>query len=785
GAFRLGQVRFDWPDGRRDSLDLEVTVLPRRAVTFWVGAEEVTVSPGEAVEVGYRLRNRGNATDTFRISVSAPSGWEPRVTPATIALAPGDTAAGTVRFMPPVNASRGAEHIVRVALTGPDVRESSGLRTLVVAEAGWLGELAHIPGTLFVGSSSDAQGVPGVALEAAGEVRPGTRVGLMVRHSDDLHPAPALRGQLGGPRLRLTIDAPSWSLRTGDVFTPFDLLAGPVMQGRGIELAGHRGNAAGEVLVAAPWSYGALGESGHIVRGAASLATDYGRFGLKAASVRRGSDLFGQRSQGGGVVAWSYRSAGHDVAVEGGVLAVDAEGAGATGFAGQARYSLSFSRGTVTARLRKVPATTRTSASQGNEAFASGSVRITDMVSATGWAFAASSPFTDDGPYAAVRGAAGGAKFRLPRGIESELLGSYRESEIVRDSVPLGITRSIRASLDVPVGPIVLEANAQLGTTSAAGTRPYQQLRSGVRWVDHGRWLWAGASYYDIGIGTPRAGVDLAGSMDIRGADVRGGLTARLGSADTTRRISLWTAATVPVTRETRLSLGLDHRPTAITSAWRLSLGASRAFGVPLPLRRQPALHGLVFEDLDGDRIRDDNEPLVPGVRLLLGPLRAATGDDGRFRFYDRAHGSLRLDPGRLRPGFVVPADLHLPTTGYVEIPVIRTASLQLTLFFDRDGDQAMSDLETLAAGVVVSLRDVTGRTRDAATDAQGRVRFGGLAPGVYTVTVHAPTSGRAGAPTIELRLTVEPGAAVQRTIPLPLRTREIRMRNGDRSEPN
>lgn len=779
GPFHLGRVRLDWPDGGRDSLDLEVAVLARRAVTFWIGADEVTLSPGEAVEVGYRLRNRGNAADTFRISVDAPAGWEPRAVPATVVLAPGDTAVGTVRLVPPATATRGGTHIVRIALTAPEVRESRSLRTLVVSEEGWLGDLAHVPGTLFLGSSSDDSGLPGVALEAAGEVRPGTRLGLIVRHSEDLHPAPAFRGQLGGPRLRMTIDAPSWELRAGDVFTPSDLVAGPVSQGRGIELAGERGDAAAAVLVAAPWSYAAFSESGHLVRGQVSMGTDYGRFGLKAATVRRESDLFGARSQAGASATWAYRGAGHDVTVEAGLLEVGGEGATATGFAGQARYVLSFARGTATARLRRVPATTRTSVSQGNEAFASGSVRISRVVSATGWAFAAASPLTDDSPYGASRGGAGGARFRLPLGIESELVGSYRESQIVRDTLPLGIIRSVRASLDVPAGPLSVEMDADLGTTSGASTRPYRQLRSGVRWVEHGQWLWAGASYYDVGLGAPRAAVDLAGSLKLPRADVQGGLTARLGAADAARAISFWSAATIPVTRQIRLSVGLDHRPHAVTSSWRFSLGASRAFGMPLPLRRHPVLHGRVFEDLDGDRIRDEGEPLVPGARLLLGPLRAETDDDGRFRFYDRARGDLRLEPGGAPLGFVVPADLHLPTTGYVDIPVIRTATLELTLFLDRDRDEVMSDFEDLAEGAVVSLRDPTGRTRDAASDARGRVRFGGLAPGTYTVTIHAPSIGRTPAPPLELQLTIEPGTTVQRTVAVPLRTREIRMRDG------
>lgn len=122
----------------------------------------------------------------------------------------------------------------------------------------------------------------------------------------------------------------------------------------------------------------------------------------------------------------------------------------------------------------------------------------------------------------------------------------------------------------------------------------------------------------------------------------------------------------------------------------------------------------------------------------------------------------------------MVPPDVHLPSAGFVEIPVVRTAALEVTIFLDRDGDGERDDGEE-PARVVISLVGPDGRTRDVATGAEGRARVGALAPGVYTLRVHSPTSGPVG-PTVQRSLTVSPGGTVRATIALPLRQREIRM---------
>ncbi|MBW3553832.1 MAG: hypothetical protein KY466_09980 [Gemmatimonadetes bacterium] len=774
GRFVLGRVFLAWPAGGRDSVELAVDVAARRDLTFWVGAETVTATGGAMIELGYRLHNRGNGSDTLGITVDAPQGWTARTLPSIVGLAPGDTAAGTVQLALPEHAAAGEEHHIRITVRGSDVQRSHSVRAVVVSEEGWLGGVAHVPGRIFVGSSSGGGGAPGVGLQAAGEVRPGARVSVALRHSDDLDIAPAFVTSLGGPRVQLGVETRSWDLRLGDIFAPADILMGPVVQGRGGEVEVRHGRGSAGLFVATPQSYRLIGETGLLLRGTTGLDTELGRFGLNAGSVRRESDLFGPTARTGIATTWRYRVKRHDLDAEAGMLAVSGDSGGASGFAGQARYLYTFERGSVTARLRKVPATTRASAGQGNEAFLATTFLVTPSTSAIGWAYAASAPHADGTPYGSSRGGAAGLRMRFPREVQGELLGTYRAGRIIGDTFPTTVTRAVRAALDIPLGAFTLESDAELGSVRSDEARPYRTIRAGARWSAYRQWGWLGLSHYDLGLGTPLTGLDVAGAVTVRAVELKGGLNLRLSGLGASNALSFWSGATVPLTRDLGLALGAD-RQAGSSSPWRFSLGISHAFGLPLPLPRQAPLQGVVFEDLNGNRTQDPGEPRLGGIGLLLGPLRTESGPDGRFRFFDAAPGELRLDRSGLPLGVVVPAEVHLPTRGYVEIPVIRTAALELQIFMDRDGDRLKDEVEDFAAGAVVSVRDAGGRTRDAMADDDGRVRFGSLPPGPYTVLIYPQGGGREASIPTEIEILLEPAGTLSQLVPIPFRRREIR----------
>lgn len=779
GHLVVADVELAW-GGAREEIALAVQVMAIRGIEFLVDTDLATAVPGATIEIDYRLRNRGNAPDTFRIDVAAPSTWPGIVAPPVQVVAAGQTATGVIRVRLGGVALRGEEHLIRVTAEGRGVRQTQSTRVVVVGEESRMGNLATVPGSVFVGSSTGpGTGGPDIALTAAGEVRPGTQVSVDVRHVDQLSPAAAFRGALSGPRLRVGIDAPSWSARAGDVFVASDLVTGPFAHGRGVQGSASRGGVAGEAIGARPWSYHGGAEDGHILRASGRYRTGLGTFGATVGSMRRQDAFLGAYSQAGGMLTYRFQASGHRVQAEAGVMRVGSEDDTTSGAAGEVRYFFDRGRLSVAAHARKVPATTNRTSSHGDEVFASTSVLLTTGIAATGWVYATEAPLVTGGPHTASRGGAGGFRIRLPYRASARILGTYRANEVIGGTMPTRTTRSIRVGGNAPVAGIVLEGDLETGTTGLDVDRPFRSAGIGGRWNRNGQWAWAGITHYDVGLGPALTSLDLNGSVRFLGAELQGGLNNRLNSSDLLAATTFWSSASVPVRAMTRVMVGIEHRGASLDSPWRFALGASRSLAVPLPYTRAPVLRGVVFEDLDGDGVRGPGEPVLAGVEVIFGALRATTDADGAFRFYDTGRGLVSLDPTRLPAGYVVPLHAPLPTHGHIEIPVIRAGAIQLRVFLDRDGDGAMDAQDRYAAGVIVSVIDRNGTPRDAVTDPTGSVRFGGLAPGTYTVMVRRPAPDGRPVPPVHLEVTVEPGKTVDRLVALPLRTMEIRMPNG------
>jgi hypothetical protein len=193
-----------------------------------------------------------------------------------------------------------------------------------------------------------------------------------------------------------------------------------------------------------------------------------------------------------------------------------------------------------------------------------------------------------------------------------------------------------------------------------------------------------------------------------------------------------------------------------------------------MPVARAPVVQGVIFEDADGDGVRGPGEAGLADVVVTFGSLRTRTDASGRFRFYDGRAGALRVDATTLPRGMAVATGTELPTRGTASIPVVRTASLELRIFLDRDGDGLMGDGEEFAGGAVVTIRDAAGHARDAVVDRVGRVRFGGLSPGRYSLTIHRP-NGRAAAP-FEMDIVLDAGVSEQIMMGIPYRGLPIRL---------
>lgn len=209
------------------------------------------------------------------------------------------------------------------------------------------------------------------------------------------------------------------------------------------------------------------------------------------------------------------------------------------------------------------------------------------------------------------------------------------------------------------------------------------------------------------------------------------------------------------------------------SAPWVPVIKVTRTMRLPLGTLR-PAAKGEVFEDINGNGIRDRGEPGMAGAVVRYGAETVVTDRTGRFRFYNRSDVPVRLDETSLPIGLIsnAPASGQRPT-GAIEIGVIRTAQVDVQIVPTADSSGRLPNVEL--NGIPLQAFDSAGNAWTARSDAGGLAHFYALPPGRYRVQVDV--SGlrervRLGpAPTF----TVEP----QRVVPLQrvlLYPRPIRM---------
>ncbi|MEJ2678032.1 MAG: NEW3 domain-containing protein [Gemmatimonadota bacterium] len=789
GPLAAGRVTADW-GGPRTEQTFSVRVKARYALRFWLGDDVLTAMPGTPATLNYHLDNRGNAVDTVAVDVRAPLDWQGMAVPARVVLAPGDTASGTIQLAVPATAKPGAEHIIAVAASGHAGRDSRPAKLIMVSPQNWFGNLQYVPSSLFIGSSTAGSVGPGVALQATGVVAQDSRLDLEYRYREEPFAPPAFLKQLAGPVLRIGIQRPEWRVHVGDVFSTSDAFTGPALQGRGVEGQWHDSTHSASLSVSQPSTFQLRPQDGHIVRGSAGMKTTIGSFTVEAVDYRRAGDYFEGYGATAGGVRYEYSRGNQRLSVLAGLMGVRSDSSGtATGPALEADYEVLSDRGNLSARIRRVPATVVRTSAYGNEFLLSGNHAVVDPLSALGWVYLSGAKVLGAFGPTRSRGASLGLRYRLGSRGQVQVTGNYRDSERSATEA-LKVTslyRTVAAGLHLPLGPLSAQIDGEFGKASNVLTGPstYRYANAGFQWSHDRQWVWLGTSYQDIGFGRPFLYLSMSGAFDAGPVQVQGGLSGRIDHVALADAIRLWSGTTVSLGSDLDATIGIDYEPTTVADRWRLSLGFVRKFNLPLPIRRPPAVTGTVFEDRNGNRILDADEPRLPGITVRFGPLRTVTDEDGRFRFRDAVEGGrLRIDAADLPLGLRVPADVRLPSAGQVDIPVVRTAALDVALFVDANDNGKRDPDEQPDTSAVVSLVGPDGRARDVAVDATGHANFTGIDPGKYRIVVHptSPPQGRA-AP-VSRDVTIESGDTLHEAVALPLQRREIRVRGGGILQP-
>lgn len=766
--------------GRDRTVPLRIRVRERRSLALAVDTEALEVSPGGAAAVGYRIHNRGNVADTVLVTVSGMDGWVVSRVPPVV-LEPGETRAATLEIASPLTAQPGTMATLMVSARNGVETRSQPVRLAVVTAAGPVSGLAHVPSRLFVGHAlDDGGGGPVVALSGRGKVARDTEVRFDLQHRDGSIPDPAFQRHLGGPRARLEVERPGLLVAAGEVQGLRSAVTGGQRRGRGVRIEYDPGSRLSATVVAAvPVAVGPSTGNRRLLHFDAGAHTGIGRFGVSAGHTAEGSfgEWAGYRSDGVGV-GWTHVHARHSARLEGGLrrLRVDGEPERA-GPMVDAEYAYRGQPVRGRLRFRSTPGAAASGWDAGDELSGTIAADLRRGLQVVGWGQETRRDLVARRMVDRTRAGTLGLLHSTGR-LQLQVGGAYREQTTERsEGTHRTGRRVLRGDVAYGRGAWTIQTDVEAGTADELGQAgAYRSVGLGGRWShrEGGGWVKVERTRRP-GTLTPTTTLQLGGS----------GTRGRVGFATGASTIfmadhvstSFWSALEVDVQRHTSLHFGLSGRPALGRHDLTLSVGASRRLSLPLPVPRRPDVRGLVFHDLNGNGRPDPGEPPIEGVRVTLGHLRTTTDEAGVFAFHDAPHGVPAVHAAELPGGYVPLPGVSPADRGRLAVPLIRSASVDLALFLDRNGDGRRGPGEEPAAGAVVTLTDDGGAQRTVAADGAGRARVAGLVPGRYRITARAAGDRTAASePPVLLELTLVPGEAAAAAVGVPPRSREIRM---------
>ena len=365
--------------------------------------------------------------------------------------------------------------------------------------------------------------------------------------------------------------------------------------------------------------------------------------------------------------------------------------------------------------------------------------------------------------------------------------GGLREQWILRGLVrPFGLAR--RAYFDAAVDRSVTTSGSRTGARVGASTYlrglrlvPYARMQTGGPAGTEGFLgadvfalprpnlsgtlgrMWArGRLELEDGVTPHQAALTLALPLGRWGATAESGVRWFTGAGTS---FTFQLTATMPWARS-NTSAGAGASGSYLTQSLSGSAvwdrGAERVRPAPGPSLQRAGISGVVFLDRNANGLRDPDEDGLPGARLLVGSLPAATDSTGAFDVWDLPAFDpvlIRLDTLALRDPQWVPASAALLAApgpdGYrrLDLALVPAAVVEGAVRWDGG--------EGTVGGLPLRLVDqVTGRTMHAMTFSDGGFYLMGVRPGRWTLEVDPPALAALGAVAAPLEVPVTPEAA-------------------------
>ncbi len=791
GRTTVAYVRFFAPGAETVRVPVQIDVMPRHALRVSASQPMQGARAGDRIDLAFQLFNSGNVADTVTLSLEVPETWNGRLlAPQTVVIGPGDKLERRGRVTVPARWEGG---VFTVALVVQRHGESVGRASTLV-------ELSRSSRAMSGAGPSVTVGVGSVAVGSAAP-----RTVENVSFDGAVSDALAVRGQFSTTapsRLEaeralatmgyssqantLSLSGSSWSATGGATGVSLNDLAGETIFGRGASTRWRVGNADVQAIGVTPISTTTGWGSPTLFGAFGSMRVSSTTFSAFMAYLRD-SGFVSRELDATGVGAEANPWPGGRVSAQ----IADRRFRDGNGIGMSTNVSGPIAGADVDIRMLRAPGGTAAFAPSENGLTATASKGFARFrVDASYWsAHDASSRLSvgSDGwslspTYLANRWLSLGVDLRRSGYASAGLAGTFSQ-----DQTEYGGRLNLRAlgfdgSADTRYASIERGAAASGGPESALDERG-RRLTNRVR-VDHG--LLGGVA----GVaGSLESAVDAVGASPLQTAiDAHAERLAPFGRASAVtfsgaiQRLQYGSA----VLTTSRLEVDVAFRQgLRIVGGWERGTFRDASGSTPsiatlrlertatLPRFGQRLAIGVVFQDRNGNGLRDPGEPGVPGVVVRRGGTSAVTDANGSFRFAPGASGTVEIDPRSLPDGWLQsPRPLAQDGDG-LAFGVIPTSAIDVVVSLAPNAGGGASPVRVGVA--TLTLRDSSGRSWIARTGGTQRATFDAVPSGRYTLTAELEGSSEP--------LVVDPIATVdvdqlpgRQQVTITVRTRPVRL---------
>ncbi|HET8649734.1 MAG TPA: hypothetical protein VFL95_06820 [Gemmatimonadales bacterium] len=753
GDLSVAAVRFRDENGREVEVPIMVSVAPIQQIEITIDETLRAVKAGDITAVRYRIINAGNAVDTVTVRAVTPPGWEvlEPLPGEQIELPIHGQLERQLRLRVPESAATGSEAVRLLAESQGRVVASAAISLQVLSRDGTA--TASDGPLLTVGAATvtGPWGATRAALSFNAQGPISDQIQLYARASTLGHNA-GLSGygfSLAGiyaapPSLRLM--SPHWQAGFGLTGASFSDLSGVNAAGTGVSGSVQRGKLRASVLAARP-ELGGVADSGSLF--GAQVTAPVG-----PAEVTTTVTHLVEASEGGrqlDAVALGARSP----EILDGVLSAELARRGYTGGSGfgwATSYERRTSRDAIRLRLTHAPGGSGAFARATNDLLLSGSRVLSQRVAVNGSLWRS----RDDGRASLGRLATNGwALSSHFQASQTTTLGlDWRHSDFEADAAAGGFgtgESELTASLRLRRGIWYADGAASIGQTTRTITVPdgtpfaASAPRSGLRaalGMNGLRGTIEATARLDRS-GQSVGQFPLQGEFGIRGERIP---VARMAGApvyisagidrytwfgERAGATALSAGITTDLAMGLSLSLSAERNPFFIGAngrrGWIVAIKLEHATRLPRPINQ--TFHGMVYQDRNGNGLRDPGETGLAGLVVHRGPETAVTRKDGSYSFSGSSNSAPMLDARSLPAGMIASSsgpDAH----GSIAVLGVATVTVEFSVAPEDSARVPAAELSR----VIVMAHDSLGRTWVARADQPGRAMFDALPPGRYTV---------------------------------------------------